>query len=55
MRNSLFIYGGIILLGTIATFLWGKILFWISFVVWIIYFLKDFHIDHEKAYGKYRK
>lgn len=33
MRNLLFNYGLIFLIGTIATYIWGKVWFWISFVI----------------------
>ncbi len=55
MRNFLFICSGIFLAGTIATFMLGPICLGLSFVVWLIYFLRDVHIDDEKAFGKYRK
>lgn len=55
MRNILFTYSLIFLAGTVATYIWGKIWFWISFIIWLVYFLKNFHIDDEKAFGKYRK
>lgn len=55
MRNLFFIYSLIFLAGTVATYIGGKIWFWISFMIWLIYFLKNFHIDDEKAFGKYRK
>ena len=55
MRNTFFIYSLIFLVGTVATYIWGKIWFWISFIIWLIYFFKNFHIDDEKAFGKYRK
>lgn len=55
MRNTFFIYSLIFLIGTAATYIWGKIWFWISFTIWLIYFLKNFHYDDDKAFGKYRK
>lgn len=55
MRNLFFISSLIFLVGMIATYILGKIVFWISFIVWLIYFFRDFHIDDEKAFGKYRK
>lgn len=55
MRNLFFIYGLIFLVGTVATYIWGKIWFWISFMIWLIYFFKNLHIDDEKAFGKYKK
>jgi hypothetical protein len=54
MRNFLFVCGGIFLLGGIAAFLWGIVCFWISLIVWLIYFFKNVHMDDEKAFGKYR-
>lgn len=54
MRNLFFTYSLIFLVGTVATYMWGKVWFWISFVIWLIFFFKDVHIDDEKAFGKYR-
>ncbi|HZK33372.1 MAG TPA: DUF3784 domain-containing protein [Tissierellaceae bacterium] len=55
MRNRFFIYSLIFFLGTVATYMWGKVWFWIAFVLWLIYFFKDVHIDDEKSFGKYKK
>lgn len=55
MRNLFFIYSLIFLLGAILTYIWGKVWFWITFVIWFVYFFKNVNIDDEKAFGKYRK
>ena len=55
MRNHFFRYSFIFLIGTVATYIWGKIWFWISFIIWLIYFFKNVHLNVEKAFGKYRK
>jgi len=55
MRNFLVICSGFYFLGAITAFIWGAIGFWMSFGIWFLYFLRNFHINHEKAFGKYRK
>ena len=55
MRDLFFICSLIFLLGAVLTYIWGKLWFWVSFVVWLVYFFKNVHFDDEKAFGKYRK
>ena len=55
MRDLFFICSLIFLLGAVLTYIWGKLWFWVSFVVWLVYFCKNVHFDDEKAFGKYRK
>lgn len=55
MRNFFFICSGIFVIGTVATYIWGANCFWISFIIFIVYFFRDVHIDDEKAFGKYKK
>src|SRR5699024_6945432 len=55
MRNFFFICSLILLIGTIGTYLFSVIWFWISLTIFIIYLFKNIHIDDEKAFGKYRR
>lgn len=55
MRNFWLICGGMFFIGAITTLLFGNFFFWITFIVWIIYFFKNVHLDEEKAFSKYKK
>ncbi|WP_242867746.1 DUF3784 domain-containing protein [Clostridium sp. Marseille-P299] len=55
MRNFWLICSGIFFVGAITTLLLGMSFFWISIFVWLIYFLKNVHLDEEKAFSKYKK
>ena len=54
-RNSLFLWFVILLLGAVLAYLFSNYFVMIAIIIWIILFLKDVHIDSEKAFGKYRK
>lgn len=54
-RNTFFLWGLIMLFGALGSR-------WISgyvalavFAVWVVLFIKDVHLDMDKAYGKYKK
>lgn len=55
MRNLFFICSLIFLVGTVATYIWSNIFFWIAFLISSIYFLKSVHFNDKKAYEKYKK
>jgi hypothetical protein len=55
MRNDLFTWTGILLLGAILSYFISDYYALIAFIIWIILFLKGVHIDIEKAFSKYRK
>lgn len=55
MRNSFFLWFGIILLGAILSFFFSKYYAIISILIWIILFFKNVHLDPDKAFGKYKK
>lgn len=55
MRNSLFLWCTILLLGTVLSHLYSDYYAIIAFIIWIILFLKDVRIDPDKAFSKYRK
>ncbi|EHI99630.1 hypothetical protein CDLVIII_3045 [Clostridium sp. DL-VIII] len=54
-RNFFFIYSVIYFIGATASIFFGKLCFWIAFLVWLIYFLKNVHLTPEKAFDKYKK
>ena len=37
-----------------AFLIWGLFFAIIAFIVWLIVFFKDVHLDEEKAFGKYK-
>lgn len=55
MRNSLFIWAIILFLGAILSYYISEYCSIISFVVWLIIFFKDVHMDSKKAFEKYKK
>ena len=55
MRNSLFIWAIILFLGAISSYYISKYCAIIAIVIWLIIFFKDFYIDSEKSFEKYRK
>ncbi|WP_315066855.1 DUF3784 domain-containing protein [uncultured Clostridium sp.] len=54
-RNFFFICSVIYLIGAIASIFFGKLCFWIAFLVWLLYFLKNVHLTPKKAFDKYKK
>lgn len=54
-RNSLFLWFVILLLGAVLAYLFSNYFAMIAIIIWIILFLKDVHIDSEKAFRKYKK
>lgn len=55
MKNSLFIWVVILLLGGVGSYFISKYFAYIAIVIWIILFFKDVHIDPNKAFNKYKK
>lgn len=55
MKNSLFIWAVILLLGGVGSYFISKYFAYIAIVIWIILFFKDVHIDPNKAFNKYKK
>jgi len=55
MRNCLFIWSMILLLGAFLSYCISKYYAIMAIVIWIVLFFKEVHIDSEKAFGKYRK
>ncbi|EQB86122.1 hypothetical protein J2Z44_002719 [Clostridium punense] len=55
MRNCLFIWSMILLLGAFLSYCISKYCAIMIILIWIILFFKEVHIDSEKAFGKYRK
>ncbi|WLF68971.1 DUF3784 domain-containing protein [Clostridium septicum] len=55
MRNSLFLWCIILLLGAIASYFIGNYCAIIATIIWLILFFKNVHIDLDKAFSKYKK
>lgn len=55
MRNSLYLWFGILLLGAVLAYFFSNYFAMIAIIIWIILFFKDVHFDTEKAFKKYRK
>lgn len=55
MRNSLIIWAIILLLGAVLSYCISKYFAIISIIIWIVLFLKEVHMDSEKAFRKYKK
>jgi hypothetical protein len=55
MRNSFVIWSGILLIGAILSYFINKYFAGFAFIIWLILFFKDVHIDTNKAFGKYKK
>ncbi|MEQ8199338.1 MAG: DUF3784 domain-containing protein [Clostridiaceae bacterium] len=45
----------IYLAGAVISIFAGALSFWIAFAVWLTYFLKNVHLDAEKAFDKYKR
>lgn len=53
-RNSMLIWTLIFLVGAIGSYYINKYCSIVAFVIWLIIFFKDVHLDEEKAFGKYK-
>ena len=54
-ERNFFFKGAIInFIGAIISIFFGKLCFWIAFLVWLMYFLKNLHFNSEKAFDKYK-
>lgn len=54
MRNSLFLWSAIFLVGAILCYFISQYIAIVSFIVWIVLFFRDVHFDVEKAFAKYK-
>ena len=53
-RNAFLIWGLIFAVGAILANFISQFFAIIAFIVWLIIFFKDVHLDEEKAFGKYK-
>lgn len=54
MRNSFLIWSIILLFGAITSYFINEYFATFSMIIWVILFIKDVHIDPEKAFDKYK-
>lgn len=54
-RNSFIIWTVIFIVGAFVSNLVNAYLAIIAFVIWLFLFLKEVHLDTDKAFGKYKK
>lgn len=53
-RNSMLVWTIIMLVGAIFSFVITQYAAIIAGIIWLIVFIKDVHLDTEKAFGKYK-
>ena len=53
-RNSLLIWTVIMAIGAILSYFLSQYIAIVAFIIWLIVFFKDVHMDTEKAFGKYK-
>nr|WP_243190625.1 DUF3784 domain-containing protein [Clostridium gallinarum] len=54
-RKSMIIWIVIFLVGALGSYYINQYWSVIAFVIWLIIFLKDVHLDEEKAFEKYKR
>ena len=53
-RKSMIIWIVTLLIGAIGSYYISSYCSVLAFVIWLIIFFKDIHLDEEKAFGKYK-
>lgn len=54
-RNIFLIWAAILGIGSILSYCISKHMAIVTFIIFLIVFFKDVHLDEEKAFGKYKK
>lgn len=54
-RNLFLIWAAILGAGALLSCFISKYMAVIAFVIWLVVFFRDVHLDEEKAFGKYKK
>ena len=54
MRNSCFLWTAVMLAGAVGSWLLSGYFAVAAYLVWIVLFFKDVHLDAHKAFEKYR-
>lgn len=53
-RNSMLIWTVVMAIGAIFSWLLSQYIAIVAFIIWLILFFRDVHLDTEKAFGKYK-
>lgn len=53
MRNQCFTWSIVMVLGALCSYLFSAHLAIVAYIIWLILFFKEFHLDAEKAFKKY--
>ena len=53
MRNSCFIWAAVMAAGALASLFLTTYAFIPAYIIWLVLFFRDFHVDARKAYKKY--
>lgn len=54
-RNAFLVWAVILGTGAILSYFISQQIAIAAFIVWLVVFFKDVHLDEEKAFGKYKK
>lgn len=54
-RNTFLVWAVILGIGAVLSYFISQYMAIIAFIVWLVVFFKDVHVDEEKAFGKYKK
>ena len=54
-RNLCLIWAAILGAGAVLAYYISRYMAMLAFVIWLLVFLRDVHLDEEKAFGKYKK
>lgn len=55
IRNLFLIWTAVLLLGAVLSYFLSDYCGLISILVWVVLFLKNMHLNLDKAFGKYKK
>lgn len=53
MRNQCFTWAIVMVLGALCSYLFSPYLAIVAYIIWLVLFFKEFHLDAEKAFEKY--
>lgn len=54
-RNAFLLWAVILGIGAVASYFVSGYMAFAAFLLWLLVFFRDVHLDEEKAFGKYRK
>lgn len=53
MRNQCFTWSIVMSIGALCSYLFSPYLAIVAYMIWLVLFFKEFHLDTEKAFEKY--